>query len=305
MKYKLIATSANPDLTQSVVQRLDSELEYKCLIDYRVSRFKDSEACVEINEDLSNHEIFVLANLKADEHLMELYLILDVLSRMPVSSIHVCIPYFLYSRSDRLFSKTVSVPVAASMISRFLSSFPIDKVSIIDIHSLAIMNSFQNICVYNHLVTDLFINSLDHFLTDSIVVAPDIGAMHRARSCADKLNHTNIAVVHKERLKPGDSKAIDLLGDVSGKHCIIFDDIIDTAGTLCNAAALLKEQGAKSVVACITHGLFSGSACDRVMSSALNMVYVANTVEATEQIISCDKIKRVSVSDFICDFICK
>ncbi|ETO91387.1 MAG: ribose-phosphate diphosphokinase family protein [Candidatus Xenolissoclinum pacificiensis L6] len=296
MSKKFIATTANCTLTDLLVQYLghhSSAMPFS-EIDAKFFRFKDGECGFELYENLYDKEVFVLANLRNDSHVMELFVLLDVLNRSSIKHLHVCFPYFLYARSDRLYKS--GVPVTSSMLAGLLSGFSINKVSVIDIHNLTIFNSFSKVALSNHVVSELFVNALPVCDGKSIVVAPDMGSIHRAKACAQLFGQEDIAIIYKERMQPGQSKSLSVLGDVRGKRCIIFDDIVDTAGTLCNAAGLLMQEGAVSVVACITHGLFSGDAYSKIVSSDLEYVYTTNTIESQEKL---DKIKYVPVEEYI------
>ena len=268
-----------------------------------VTTFSDGEISVEIQENVRGQDIFIIQPTcqPTNDHLMELMIMSDALRRSSVDRITAVIPYFGYSRQDRRV-RSARVPISAKVVANMIASMDIDRLLTIDLHADQIQGFFD-IPVDNIYATPLFVADIYKQKYDKpIVVSPDIGGVVRARALAKQLN-CDLAIVDKRRQEANVSEVMQIIGDVNSKTCIIVDDIVDTAGTLCNAAAALKEKGAKAVFSYITHPIFSGKACQNIDKSKLDGIIVTDTIPLNEKTSKVDKIRQITVSEMLAETI--
>lgn len=267
-----------------------------------VDRFSDGEAHVEIGENVRGRHVFVVQSTSAppDAHLMELLIMSDALRRASCSSITAVLPYFGYARQDRrVYSNRV--PISAKVVANALESVGVARILTIDLHSEQIQGFFNgpvdNIYASPALVADMWRRGHPN----PIVVSPDVGGVVRARAIAKQLDDSDLAIIDKRRQRANESEVMNIIGDVAGKSCLIVDDMVDTAGTLCNAAIALKKAGAARVLAYATHPVLSGPALDRIAASALDEVVVTDTICLSEAAQACAKIRQVSIADLLAE----
>ena len=268
-----------------------------------VTTFSDGEISVEIQENVRGQDIFIIQPTcqPTNDHLMELMIMSDALRRSSVDRITAVIPYFGYSRQDRRV-RSARVPISAKVVANMIASMDIDRLLTIDLHADQIQG-FLDIPVDNIYATPLFVADIYKQKYDKpIVVSPDVGGVVRARALAKQLN-CDLAIVDKRRQEANVSEVMQIIGDVESKTCIIVDDIVDTAGTLCNAAAALKEKGAKAVFSYITHPIFSGKACQNIDNSKLDGIIVTDTIPLNEKTAKADKIRQITVSEMLAETI--
>ena len=268
-----------------------------------VTTFSDGEISVEIQENVRGQDIFIIQPTcqPTNDHLMELMIMSDALRRSSVDRITAVIPYFGYSRQDRRV-RSARVPISAKVVANMIASMDIDRLLTIDLHADQIQGFFD-IPVDNIYATPLFVADIYKQKYDKpIVVSPDVGGVVRARALAKQLN-CDLAIVDKRRQEANVSEVMQIIGDVNSKTCIIVDDIVDTAGTLCNAAAALKEKGAKAVFSYITHPIFSGKAYQNIDKSKLDGIIVTDTIPLNEKTSKVDKIRQITVSEMLAETI--
>lgn len=294
---KLLSGTANKDLANAIANVLDMPLTK---VD--VERFLDQEIFVKINENVRGENIFLVqpTSAPANDHLMELLILIDALVRASAANITAVIPYFGYARQDR---KTGGrTPISAKLVANLIVKAGAHRVVTLDLHAGQIQGFFDiptdNLFgqpVFEHDITEQY-SRKDR---DKIMfVSPDTGGVVRTRSLAKRFD-ADIAIVDKRRPKAGQSEVMNIIGDVAGRDCILLDDIIDSGGTLCNAAKALKDKGANSVAAYITHGVLSGPAVERITNSELKEVVITDTIAQPEAVKKCKKIREVSVSTLI------
>ncbi len=294
---KLLSGTANSELSKAISNVLDIPLTK---VD--VERFLDQEIFVKINENVRGEEIFLIqpTQAPANDHLMELLIMIDALVRASADRITAVIPYYGYARQDR---KTGGrTPISAKLVANLIVKAGAHRVLTLDLHAGQIQGFFD-IPTDNLFAQPVFERDiLDQFSKkerDAIMfVSPDTGGVVRTRSLAKRFN-ADIAIVDKRRPKAGQSEVMNIIGDVEGRNCILLDDIIDSGGTLCNAAKALKEKGAASVTAYITHGVLSGPAVERITKSELKEVVITDTIAQPDAVKNCKKIREVSVATLI------
>jgi ribose-phosphate pyrophosphokinase len=292
---KLLAGNSNRTLATAIGEHLDVPLTKA-----QVRRFADNEVFVTIEENVRGEDVFVIQSTSypANDNLMEMLICCDALQRASAKRITAVMPYFGYARQDR---KTGGrTPISAKLVANLITRAGADRVLTLDLHAGQIQGFFD-IPTDNLLPVPLIAQDIRESYGrggDVMIVSPDIGGVVRARALASRLN-ADLAIVDKRRSGPGQSEVMNLIGDVSGRNCILFDDIVDSAGTLCNAAAALAERGAASVSAYITHGVLSGAASDRVQKSVLKELVVTDTIEPSELVKGCGKIRQVTVAPLI------
>ncbi|MCK8817031.1 ribose-phosphate pyrophosphokinase [Natroniella sulfidigena] len=287
--FKIFAGNANLDLAQKICDYLKTDL-----LSSKVRRFSDGEIGVQITESVRGDDVFVIQPTcpPVNENLMELLIMVDALKRASAREITAVVPYYGYARQDR--KAKPRDPVTAKLIANLLTQAGADRMLAIDLHAGQIQGFFD-IPVDNLFGAPILANYfLEKNLDDIIVVAPDIGGVKRARDFAEKLN-TSIAIIDKRRPEANVSEVMNIIGDVQDKNVILVDDMIDTAGTITNAAAALKEHGAKDIFATCTHPLFSGPAIDRLKNSAINELVVTDTIPLAEEK-NFDKVTILSVA---------
>ena len=286
--------NANPKLAADVATQLNVDLGRA-----NVGRFSDGEVSVELQEHVRGRDIFVLQSTCApcNDNLMELLVIVDSLKRASAGRITAAIPYFGYARQDRR-SRSSRVPIAAKLVANMLAASGVDRVLTMDLHAEQIQGFFDipvdNIYALPILLDDIRKQNYEN----PLVVSPDHGGVVRARSLAKRLE-CDLAIIDKRRPKANISEVMNIIGEVKGKSCILIDDIVDSGGTLCNAAEALLEQGAKDVSAYITHGVLSGGAVARITSSKLKNLVITDSIQPTEAVRVARNIRVISIASLI------
>ena len=266
-----------------------------------VKTFSDGEISVEIEENVRGQDVYIIQSLcdPVNNNLMELLIMADALKRSSVERISVVLPYFGYSRQDRR-ARSARVPITAKVVANMLIGMGVERLLTIDLHADQIQGFFD-IPVDNIYATPLFLADIHkQNYKDIIVVSPDVGGVVRARALAKQLN-TELAIVDKRRPEANVSEVMQIIGDVNGKCCIIVDDICDTAGTLCHAADALKEKGASSVFAYITHPIFSGKADQNIINSTIDSIIVTDTINLSKKILDTGKIRQITVAEMLAE----
>ena len=270
-----------------------------------VSRFSDGEVQVEIEENVRRQEVFVIqpTNAPTAENFMELLVLVDALKRASVASVTAVVPYFGYARQDRR-PRSSRVPITAKVAAKMFGAVGTDRVLTVDLHADQIQGFFD-IPVDNVYASPLLLADIwrAHGTDNLIVVSPDVGGVVRARAIAKRLDDADLAIIDKRRPRANVATVMNIIGDVDGKTCVLVDDIVDTAGTLCAAAGALKERGAQKVVAYITHPVLSGPAIDNINRSALDELVVTDTIALSEAARNCSKIRQLSVAELLAETI--
>ncbi len=291
--------NANPELAREVSELLDVQLG-KCT----VTRFSDGESHVEILENVRGKDVFVIQPTCAptNDNLMELLIMVDALYRASSGRITAVIPYYGYARQDRRV-RSRRVPISAKLVADMLSTSRVDRILTIDLHSDQIQGFFDlpvdNIYASAVLLRDIKEKNYDNL----VIVSPDVGGVVRARAMTKSLNDPGLAIIDKRRPEPNVSAVMHIIGDVKDKTCVLIDDLVDTAGTLCHAATALKEHGATRVIAYATHPVFSGPAIDNINQSELDEVVITNSIPLSDKAKKCAKIRQLSVADILADTI--
>jgi ribose-phosphate pyrophosphokinase len=291
---KLMCGNANRPLAKAIADYLDAPLS-----DVEIERFADGELFVRIDENMRGQDVFIIqpTSEPANDHLMELLICMDAVGRAGAHRLTAVIPYFGYARQDR---KTGGrTPITAKLVANLVAEAGAHRVLTIDLHAGQIQGFFD-IPTDNLFATPVIEDDIrKHYdVEDLLIVSPDVGGVVRARSLAGRLG-ADIAIVDKRRPKAGESEVMNIIGDVEGRRCIIFDDIIDSGGTLCNAAAALKDQGAKEVSAYITHGVLSGKAVERISGSVLKELVVTDSIDVTAKVKASKNIRSLSVAPLL------
>ncbi|MGL4767393.1 MAG: ribose-phosphate pyrophosphokinase [Formosimonas sp.] len=286
--------SANPLLAKDVADYLKLPLGKAT-----VSRFSDGEVFVEICENVRGKDVFILQSTCAptNESLMEVLIMADALKRASAGRITAAMPYMGYSRQDRR-PRSARVAITAKLMANMLVASGVDRVMTMDLHAEQIQGFFDvpvdNIYASPVLLGDLFAKNIE----DMVVVSPDIGGVARARAFAKKLE-CDLAIIDKRRPKANVSEVMNIIGDIEGRTCVLMDDMVDTAGTLCKAAEVLKERGAKRVLAYCTHPILSGPAVQRICDSVLDELVILDTIPLSPNAASCDKIRQLSCANLL------
>ncbi len=293
---KLISGNANKTLGDAISRRMSMHRGMQVgLVDARVERFNDGEIFVEVFENVRGEDMFIIqpTSKPANDNLMELLIMADALRRSSAARITAVIPYFGYARQDR--RTKARTPISAKMVSNMIVAGGIERVLTMDLHAAQIQGFFD-IPVDNLYASPIFaLDILHQFggdMSDVMVVSPDVGGVARARELATRIG-APLSIVDKRREKIGEVSDMTVIGDVTGKKCVIIDDIVDTAGTLCKAAEVLTQAGATEVHSYITHGVMSGPAVDRIEKSVMKSLVITDTIEATEQVEGCASIRVV------------
>jgi ribose-phosphate pyrophosphokinase len=292
---KLLAGNSNQSLAQAIGDYLDTPLTHA-----QVKRFADNEVFVTIDENVRGEDVFVIQSTSypANDNLMELLICIDALQRASARRITAVTPYFGYARQDR---KTGGrTPISAKLVANLITRAGADRVLTLDLHAGQIQGFFD-IPTDNLVAIPVLAQDIRKTFRDTeglMVVSPDVGGVVRARALADRIS-ADLAIVDKRRPRAGESEVMNIIGDVSGRRCILFDDIVDSAGTLCNAAKALIDRGAQSVSAYVSHGVLSGKACERVEASVLTELVITDTIEPSDTVRSCPKVRQVSVAPLI------
>lgn len=290
--------TANPALAQQVAKHLGIELGRA-----DVGRFSDGEVMLELLENVRGKDVFVLQSTShpTNDTLMEVMVMVDALRRSSAGRITAAIPYLGYSRQDRR-PRSARVAITAKVVANMLTSVGVNRLLTMDLHSDQIQGFFD-IPVDNIYATPILLDDLlEKNYQDLVVVSPDVGGVVRARAAAKVLG-TDLAIIDKRRPKPNEAKVMNIIGDVAGRNCVIVDDMVDTANTLCEAAAALKAQGAKNVYAYATHPILSGNAAERIANSALDELVVTNTIALSTASASCKKIRQLSAAPLLAETI--
>ena len=291
----LFSGNATPDLAAKIADYIGADLGKA-----KVSRFSDGEVSTEILENVRGMDVFIIQSTCAptNESLMELVIMADALHRASAGRITAVVPYFGYARQDRRV-RSARVPISAKVVADMMAVVGINRVLTVDLHADQIQGFFD-IPVDNVYATPILLDHIKENGTgDEIVVSPDVGGVVRARAVAKRLNDSDLAIIDKRRPEANKAEVMHIIGDVEGRDCIIVDDMVDTAGTLCTAAGALKAHGAKSVSAYATHAVLSGQAIDNITNSVLDRIVITDTIPLSEEAQNCDKIFVLSLSEML------
>ncbi len=289
--------NAHPELAQDIARCLQIPLARA-----HVGHFSDGETNVEILENIRGRETFIVQPTcpPAAEHLMELLVMADAARRASASRITAVIPYYGYARQDRR-PRASRVPITAKLVAKLIGTAGVDRVLTVDLHADQIQGFFDiavdNVYASPILLGDVWKQKYD----DMVVVSPDVGGVVRARALAKRLDDADLVIIDKRRARANQSEVMNIIGEVEGKNCVMIDDMVDTAGTLCHAAGALKERGAASVAAYITHPVLSGPAVGRVTESALDEMVVTDTIPLNEEARACSKIRQLSTANLLAE----
>jgi len=289
--------NANPKLAQAVVEHLHLNMG-----DASVGSFSDGEVQVEINENVRGKDVFILQPTCAptSDNLMELLVMIDAVRRSSARRITAVIPYFGYARQDRR-PRSVRVPITARVVAQMIGNVKADRVLTVDLHADQIQGFFD-IPVDNVYASPILLGDVwKQKFPDIVVVSPDVGGVVRARALAKRLDDADLAIIDKRRPRPNEARVMNIIGEVKGRTCVLVDDLVDTAGTLCLAALALKEQGAVRVVAYCTHPVLSGSAVDNIKASELDELVVTDTIPLQEAAQACSKIRQLSIATMLAE----
>ena len=298
---RIFSGSASVELSKEIVKILGLELGQ-----IELGKFSDGEIKVEILENVRGHETYIIQSTCApsNANLMEIMLITDALKRSSASKITVILPYYGYARQDRRV-RSARVPISAKVIADMMNTVGVDRVLTVDLHSESIQGFFDmpadNVYATKIMHDDIKAKSSSD--EQILVVSPDVGGVVRARALAKFLDESDLAIIDKRRATANESEVMNIIGDVKGKSCIVPDDIIDTAGTLCNAAQALKDAGAAKVKAYITHPVLSGPAIERVSNSLIDELVVTNSIPLSPEAEKCSKIRVISLAPTIAECI--
>jgi len=291
--------NANPKLSQAIASHLKLPLGRAT-----VDKFSDGEIMVEIGDNVRGRDIYVIQPTCAptNDNLMELLVMIDALRRASAQRITAVIPYLGYSRQDRR-PRSARVPITAKVVANMISAVGTDRVLTVDLHADQIQGFFDmpldNVYSSPVLLGDVW----KHKYPDLMVVSPDVGGVVRARALAKRLDDADLAIIDKRRPKANVAEIMNIIGDVEGRTCVIIDDLVDTAGTLCQAAGALKGYGAQKVVAYCTHPVLSGRAMDNIENSKLDELVVTDTIPLSERAEACDRIRQLSISGLLAESI--
>ena len=293
---RVFTGNANPKLAEAVCRHLNISLG-RCIVD----RFSDGEVMVEVLENVRGRDVFVLQSTCAptNDNLMEVLVMVDALKRSSAARITAAIPYFGYARQDRR-PRSARVPITAKVVADLLEVVGVNRVMVMDLHADQIQGFF-NVAVDNIYATPILLGDLwKQNYEDLLVVSPDVGGVVRARAIAKRLD-SDLAIIDKRRPHANVAEVMNIIGDVRGRTCVIMDDIVDTANTLCKAATALKENGAKKVLAYCTHPVLSGGAVARIASSEIDEVVVTDTIPLTEEAKACSRIRALSCAQLLAE----
>jgi ribose-phosphate pyrophosphokinase len=295
----LFAGNANPGLAQEIARHLATPLGRAS-----VGRFSDGEVNVELMENVRGRDVFIIQPTcpPANDNLMELLLMVDACRRASAGRITAVIPYMGYARQDRR-PRATRMAIAAKLVANMISSAGVNRVLTVDVHADQIQGFFDipmdNVYASPVLLGDAWKQRYDNM----VVVSPDVGGVVRARALAKRLDDADLAIIDKRRPRANESKVMNIIGEVDGKTCVMVDDMVDTAGTLCHAAQALKDEGAKKVVAYITHAVLSGNAVEKISKSALDELVVTDTIPLSAAAKGCGRIRVLSVAGLLAETI--
>jgi ribose-phosphate pyrophosphokinase len=296
---KLLSGNANLPLAQAIAGYIELPLT-----EASVRRFADEEVFVEIHENVRGEDVFVIqpTGFPANDNLMELLICIDALKRASAKRITAVVPYFGYARQDR--KPGPRTPISAKLVANLITVAGADRVLSVDLHAGQIQGFFDiptdNLYAAPVMSADILARFPAQNLT---VVSPDVGGVVRARALAKRLNNAPLAIVDKRRERAGESEVMNIIGDVEGRFCVLIDDIVDSAGTLCNAAAALREAGAEGVVAYVTHGVLSGGAVARVDGSALTELVITDSIASTDSVAQSKRIRTLTIAPLLAEAI--
>lgn len=294
---KILAGNSNRPLAEAIAAYLDLPL-----VKADVRRFSDNEIFVEIFENVRGEDVFVIQSTSypANDHVMELLITIDALKRASARRITAVIPYFGYARQDR--KPGPRTPISAKLVANLITVAGADRVLTMDLHAGQIQGFFD-IPTDNLFAAPVLVQDIKERFDEEklMIVSPDVGGVVRARAHAKRIGEVGVplAIIDKRREKPGESEVMNIIGEVEGKACLLVDDIVDTAGTLCNAADALIKAGATSVSAYVAHGVLSGKALERIENSSLDSLVITDSIKATESIRACKKIRYISVAPLL------
>ena len=291
---KILSCNSNINLAESISKTLNTRL-----VKAEVRKFSDMEVFVEVQENVRGEDMFVVQSTSypANDNLMELLVSLDALRRASARRITAVIPYYGYARQDR--KSGPRTPISAKLVANLITKAGADRILTMDLHAGQIQGFFD-IPTDNLFAAPVFVKDIEEKYNNKpvVIVSPDVGGVVRARAYARRIN-ANLAIIDKRREKPGSSEVMNIIGDVSNHHCIIVDDIIDSGGTICNAAQALIDVGAISVDAYVTHGVLSGSAVSNISNSPLSSLVTTNSIKATEAVNMSSNIRQISIAPII------
>lgn len=295
MSMMLFSGNSSTELALSISQYLNMNLG-----NARVSAFSDGETNVEILENVRGKDVFIIQSTcaPANDHLMELITMADALRRASAGRITAVVPYFGYARQDRRV-RSARVPITAKIVADMMTSVGINRVLTVDLHADQIQGFFYMPVDNVYTTTIMRDDILEYVESNSIVVSPDVGGVVRARAMSKELHHSEMAIIDKRRSGPNKSEVMHIIGEPHNRHCLLIDDIVDTAGTLCSAAKELKLKGALSVKAYVTHPVLSGAAIENIMNSELDELVVTNTIPLSAEARRCSKIRSLSLHEMI------
>jgi len=295
----VFAGNANPALAQEITRHLHLPLGRAY-----VGRFSDGEVNVELMENVRGKDVFIVQSTcpPSNDNLMELLLMSDACRRASAERITAVVPYFGYARQDRR-PRATRVAIAAKLVANMIASAGVDRLLTVDLHADQIQGFFDipvdNVYASPVLLGDAWKQKKE----DMIVVSPDVGGVVRARALAKRLDDAELAIIDKRRPRPNESKVMNIIGEVEGKSCLLIDDMVDTAGTLCQAAQALKDEGATRVLAYITHPVLSGAAIERISKSVLDELVVTDTIPLSAEARACKRIRQLSVAGLLAETI--
>jgi ribose-phosphate pyrophosphokinase len=295
-RMRIFTGNANPKLAEAVCRHLNISLGRAV-----VGRFSDGEVMIELLENVRGRDVFVLQSTCAptNDNLMEVLVMVDALKRASAARVTAALPYFGYARQDRR-PRSARVPITAKVIADMLATVGVNRVMVMDLHADQIQGFFNipvdNIYATPVLLGDLWKRNYDNLL----VVSPDVGGVVRARAIAKRLD-SDLAIIDKRRPKANVAEVMNIIGDVEGRTCVIMDDIVDTANTLCKAATALKEHGAQKVVAYCTHPVLSGGAVPRIAASDMDEIVVTDTIPLSTEAQACTKIRQLSCAQLLAE----
>jgi ribose-phosphate pyrophosphokinase len=298
LRMKILACNGNRPLAAAISDYLDLVLTKAS-----VRRFSDMEVFVEIQENVRGEDVFVIqpTSYPANDNLMELLVALDALKRGSARRVTAVVPYYGYARQDR--KSGPRTPISAKLVANMITAAGADRVLTLDLHAGQIQGFFD-IPTDNLIAAPLLVKDIQeyHSREDLVVVTPDVGGVVRARDIARRLD-ADLVIVDKRRERAGVSAVVNIIGDVAGRRCVLIDDIVDTAGTLCNAAVALIDAGASSVYAYVTHGVLSGDAVQRVIASPIEMLVITDSIVATEAVRVAHNIRQVTIAPLMAEAI--
>lgn len=298
-KLVIFTGNANPELAQAMVRQLNIPLGAA-----NVGTFSDGEVAIDIHENVRGKDVFIVQSTcnPTNNNLMEILVMADALRRSSAGRITAVIPYFGYARQDRRV-RSARVPITAKVVADMITTVGIDRVVTVDLHADQIQGFFD-IPVDNVYATPLIVADIERQnYEDMMVVSPDVGGVVRARALAKQLNDADLAIIDKRRPKANESQVMHIIGEVEGRSCILVDDMVDTAGTLCKAAKALKEHGAKQVVAYCTHPVLSGAAISNIKDSELDQLVVTDTIPLSTAARDCGRIRVLSLAPMLAETI--